>query len=592
MRPAASRLPRASSARRASVSTFCTSVGRPPTPRSRIGTSFERGSGSPPSTAATSADSSPARNRSAVACSRTDGPSGRSARRSARAGSSGGAAARTMVSAPSVRATSASPSSTRCGACVSRTASLAAAGSPSAPLPTTTGARRAARAAAATDRSSVAVGKPAPPRPVSPAVVATSTASAEGSGPNAVRWSASQGAGAPSRPVHSREAVMGSPVPEDGDAGAAGEGRGRGGQRRRSTFGWPGDATGPGHGGGADDDGGAGQGERERPAGAEGGAGHQAVHERQRPQQVGRPVDGPPQPQGQPPPNQAGCDDHQHQLHREGAEADRRRPPGGGERHQGGQRRDAHVGVDDRRDHVHDEQHRRDQRDAAVQSHGAEPREPGQPALPLDHDAQDGGQRHQHERHQAGGPDEIPEGLRGHAAPSSGQPPAVSTWPSTVTSRTGTPTSRSQGQTACPRTIAAVLTVLASTQLPAATETVRQAGAAGSPLRGSSRWCSHTAPRRHRRATVEEVARPPSVIVTTETGPVDGTSGSPVTSSTRTRQPPSGGSPATARSPPRETRQPVPVRRVMSAAAVSAVHAFAVAPTSSRTPGAIRTRQA
>src|SRR3954469_17526725 len=48
VRPAVSPSPRASSASRASVSTFCTSVGRPSTPHSRIGTSFDRGSGPPP----------------------------------------------------------------------------------------------------------------------------------------------------------------------------------------------------------------------------------------------------------------------------------------------------------------------------------------------------------------------------------------------------------------------------------------------------------------------------------------------------------------------------------------------------------------
>ena len=93
------------------------------------------------------------------------------------------------------------------------------------------------------------------------------------------------------------------------------------------------------------------------------------------------------------------------------------------------------------------------------------------------------------------------------------------------------------------------------------------------------------------RATVEEVASPPSRMVTTVLGPTGGASGSPVTSSIRTRQPPSGAGPATAMSPPRETRQPLPVRRVIAAAARSAVRAFAVAPRSTRTPGAIRTRR-
>ena len=81
--------------------------------------------------------------------------------------------------------------------------------------------------------------------------------------------------------------------------------------------------------------------------------------------------------------------------------------------------------------------------------------------------------------------------------------------PASSTRRAGRPSPVSQAGAAPPRMIAAVLAMLASVQVAAATETVRQTGAAGSPVRGSRMWCSTSPPRRQRRAAVLEVARPP-----------------------------------------------------------------------------------
>ena len=76
----------------------------------------------------------------------------------------------TMASrAPTAAAAAAIPSRTRWGTVESRTLSLALAGSPSVPLATTTARRPAATAAILT-----AVGKPAPPRPLSPAALMSS----------------------------------------------------------------------------------------------------------------------------------------------------------------------------------------------------------------------------------------------------------------------------------------------------------------------------------------------------------------------------------------------------------------------------------
>ena len=67
-----------------------------------------------------------------------------------------------------------------------------------------------------------------------------------------------------------------------------------------------------------------------------------------------------------------------------------------------------------------------------------------------------------------------------HAAASLGQPPVYAIVPLRRTSRAGSPPRSSQATAASPRTIAAVLAVLASTHVAAATLTVRQTSAAGS----------------------------------------------------------------------------------------------------------------
>jgi len=132
--------------------------------------------------------------------------------------------------------------------------------------------------------------------------------------------------------------------------------------------------------------------------------------------------------------------------------------------------------------------------------------------------------------------------------------------------------------------IAAVAAVFASAQVEAATDTVRHTWAAGRAVRGSSMWCSTSPPRRQRRAAVDDVARPPSRIVTTWLGPSGGSPGSAVLSWTRMRQPSPGGSPATAVSPPRLTSTPQPSSPAIRAADRSADHPFTVAPRSSWTP--------
>ncbi len=104
----------------------------------------------------------------------------------------------------------------------------------------------------------------------------------------------------------------------------------------------------------------------------------------------------------------------------------------------------------------------------------------------------------------------------------------------------------------------------------------RPRSASGAP------WCS-------------SVARPPATTATVGPG---ASSGAAWSSAIRIDQPPSGGSPATAMSPPSDTSTPRRgERRAAAAAARSAASAFAVAPRSSSTPagrahGAARPRRA
>ena len=143
--------------------------------------------------------------------------------------------------------------------------------------------------------------------------------------------------------------------------------------------------------------------------------------------------------------------------------------------------------------------------------------------------------------------------------------------------------SSSHATAAAPRTIAAVLAVFASVQVPAATLTVRQHERAGWPVAGSTMWCIRRPSRDQVRTVVLEVARPPEMIATVWPGASGPAAWSSVT---RTRQPPAGAGPATAMSPPRLTRTPQPSCRAISSAQRSAARALAVAPRSSCAPPA------
>src|ERR1700760_1059569 len=97
--------------------------------------------------------------------------------------------------------------------------------------------------------------------------------------------------------------------------------------------------------------------------------------------------------------------------------------------------------------------------------------------------------------------------------------------------------------------IEAVLAMFASRHEPAATLTVRQTARAGRPVAGSTRWCANPSSVAHVRTVVLEVASPPDSSVIH----CPGTSTSERWSSvTRTRQPPFGGGPDRAMSPPKE----------------------------------------
>ena len=194
----------ATSATWASVSALRTSVGRPSTPASVTRVKGSRGRPGRPSSWLTRAVSWPAMNppsrwRTSILRWRAACMAG--------AGSSSGPTARIARLAFRARARTSSPSSTRCGLRVSRTASLWLSGSPSMALPTTTGLRLAA----ATARTLVAVGKPAPPRPVSPLAVTACRSSLRlgwGRRPYSSTWRAASVPAASSR----RRVVVGAMV--------------------------------------------------------------------------------------------------------------------------------------------------------------------------------------------------------------------------------------------------------------------------------------------------------------------------------------------------------------------------------------------
>src|SRR5215472_19056980 len=92
--------------------------------------------------------------------------------------------------------------------------------------------------------------------------------------------------------------------------------------------------------------------------------------------------------------------------------------------------------------------------------------------------------------------------------------------PSARTSRAGNPREASQSGAAADLIMAAVLAVLASTQVAAATVAAAQQLLADRPVRGSTMWCSVLRPRRQVRDPVVEVASPPALIATTGPGPM------------------------------------------------------------------------
>src|SRR5450432_3765741 len=103
-------------------------------------------------------------------------------------------------------------------------------------------------------------------------------------------------------------------------------------------------------------------------------------------------------------------------------------------------------------------------------------------------DAKRDNEGEQHEADDTTRPPEIPQRLvdrcAAHAATSEGHLPSVCTRPSWSTSRAATPRFASHGCAARPRTIAAVVAVLASTHVLATAVTVRQIGVAGRRVAG------------------------------------------------------------------------------------------------------------
>jgi hypothetical protein len=163
----------------------------------------------------------------------------------------------------------------------------------------------------------------------------------------------------------------------------------------------------------------------------------------------------------------------------------------------------------------------------------------------------------------------------------------VTVVPSSRTSRAGRFISVSQPTADAPRTMQAVLTMLASRARPAATLTVRQMDLAGFPVAGSMMWCSFRPWLSQARTVVLDVASPPALMATVWPGASGPAAWSSVT---RTRQPPAGASPATAMSPPRLTSTAQSSRSAITSAQRSAAQALAVAPRSSWAPPVSVTR--
>ena len=127
----------------------------------------------------------------------------------------------------------------------------------------------------------------------------------------------------------------------------------------------------------------------------------------------------------------------------------------------------------------------------------------------------------------------------------SGQPATRTVPPSWATSRAGSPPRQPAGASS-PRTSAAVLAVFASTQVAAATETVRHG-----PSTRAGRRAGRRRARRGRRRRTWPAAPARRRTQLAARGPR-------WSSTTRTRQPPAGRGPAVARSPPTQTSAPPP----------------------------------
>src|SRR5213075_3313960 len=96
-------------------------------------------------------------------------------------------------------------------------------------------------------------------------------------------------------------------------------------------------------------------------------------------------------------------------------------------------------------------------------------------------DPEDDRGRQERQGGEPGPPVDVPQDRIGH----SGHPPSLMTLPSCATRRAGSARTVSQPGARSPSTIAAVLAVLAATQLRAATVTVRHGELTASPLAGS-----------------------------------------------------------------------------------------------------------
>ena len=232
------------------------------------------------------------------------------------------------------------------------------------------------------------------------------------------------------------------------------------------------------------------RGQRQHPGRARVGPGAEAVEQRHRPARVRHPVDGAPGALAQPPAHQARDRDGEQQVEGERAEAEPERPVG---RRRTGRRRRASRSARSGRATVVTTctaTHTSASSDtlrcrASMTKRGQRPRRQRSDVDDAEHDAR----RQEHERDRRPAPRvRYQSGLGPAATMLIGRPPPASRRrrrrrrPRRRGGRQ--PEAASQAGAPRPRTIAAVLAMLASTHEPAATLTVRQARRAGSPVRG------------------------------------------------------------------------------------------------------------